>query len=130
MSVESPMHTGDLPGTPLSPLTKEQRRVSDPVSIAGRNTNLVDADDRATGIRGGMVGLGLGVPGAYPANVHKNRPTQLTLSPSDSNLVTSKAVGGDTLEEADEERAVASEVCYLVCQYYYFCLNILCFLSE
>jgi SAM domain (Sterile alpha motif) len=129
MSVESPIHTGDLPGTPLSPLMREQRRVSDPVSIAGRNTNLVDSDDQASGSRGGMVGLGLGVPGAYPANVYKNRPAQLMLSPSDSNLVTSKAVGGDIPDEADEERAAASEVRDLVFHYYYF-LNILCFFPE
>jgi hypothetical protein len=56
------------------------------------------------------MGLGLGVPGAFAANGQKNRPSQLTLSPSDSNLVGSKAVAGYVPEEADEERGVVSEV--------------------
>jgi len=115
MSAESPPHTGDLPGTPLSPLGKDQRRVSDPVSIAGRSTGMFDADDGANVIRRATVGLGLGVPGASPdPNGHRNRPAHLMLSPSDSNLATLNAVAGDIPEETDEDRAVVSEVRTLV----------------
>jgi hypothetical protein len=90
--------------------------------------NVADADHGANAIRAAMertaiVGLGLGVPGGFAANGHRNRPAQLTLSPSDSNLVGSKAIGGDIPEETDEERAVASEVCDLVYQPY-CCLRI------
>ena len=114
MSAESPPHTGDLPGTPLSPLGKDQRRVSDPVSIAGRSTGMFDADDGANAIRRPTVGLGLGVPTSPAPNGHRNRPAHLMLSPSDSNLATLNAVAGDIPEETDEDRAVVSEVRTLV----------------
>jgi hypothetical protein len=115
MSAESPLHTGDLPGTPLSPLGKDLHRVSDPIPAAHRGAIAVDTDDKAHEIRAAMersamVGLGLGVPGAFAANGHRNRPAQLTFSPSDSNLVSARAIAGDIPEETEEERAVVSEV--------------------
>ena len=114
MSAESPLHTGDLPGTPFSPLGMDPRRGSDPVSSMERSGYVGDDTDNGTnGIRtvmerSTMVGLGLGVPGAFAANGHKSRPAQLTLSPSDSNLVGSRAIAGDIPEETEEERAVVS----------------------
>lgn len=114
MSAESPPNTGDLPGSPLS---RHPRRVSDPVSSAGMSASVTDTDDGASGIRGAIdrstsTGLGLGMSNATPApNGIKNRPAQLNLSPSDSNISTkAKGLAGHRLEEADEERAVVSEV--------------------
>lgn len=115
MSAESPLHTGDLPGTPLSPLGRDLHRASDPIPAAQRGAIAVDADDRTHEIRvamerSAMVGLGLGVPDAFAVNGHRNRPAQLTFSPSDSNLVSARAIAGDIPEETEEERAVVSEV--------------------
>ena len=119
LSAESPLHTGDLPGTPLSPLGRDLKRASDPVSNAGHNVSMFDAHDRAHDrahdIRGAMersamVGLGVGVPAALTPGSHKNRPAQLMLSPSDSNLVIQKSITRDIPEETEDDRGVASEV--------------------
>lgn len=111
MSAESPPHTGDLsPGMP-----REQRRVSDPISSAGLSVSVTDTDEGVhhNGAVGTGLGVGLGVAAAAGMGMAgKNRPTQLMLSPSDSNLGKT-AVSGEIPEE-DEERAVMSEVCYFV----------------
>jgi hypothetical protein len=112
LSAESPMHTGDLPGTPLSPPGRDLKRVSDIMSNAGLSPGVVDVNDgiRAAMERSAMVGLGVGIPPSPATSSHKSRPAQLMLSPSDSNLIGSRAVGGDIPVETDEERAVVSEV--------------------
>lgn len=118
MSPDSPPHTGDIAGTPAPVRT---RRDSDPGVMLD-----LDADrSKAT--------IGLGIGGVMESStqasvktsvsrvslfmkaslgfivIQKGRPSQLTLSPSDSALGV-KAVSGAT-EEAEEERVVLSEVC-------------------
>jgi hypothetical protein len=115
LSAESPLHTGDLPGTPLSPFGRDMRRASDPLSNVGPSGGVIDTNERANDIRGAMersamVGLGVAMPGGLAASGHKGRPSHLMLSPSDSNLVPSKMVTGNIPEETDEERAVVSDV--------------------
>lgn len=120
MTSESAPQTSEIPSA--ARMEKEQRRVSDPASSAGVSLSVTDTDEKANGssdsavrtalmIGGGMAGLGLGVP----TNGFKNRPAQLSLSPSDNNLRSNtRAVGGNIPEEVgDDELVVMSDVSVL-----------------
>ena len=105
MSAESPSYTMDLsPGMP-----RDQRRISDPNSSAGINPSVTDIDEGIlhNSAVGTGLGVGLGVAAAVSmGSAGKNRATQLTLSPSDSDLGKTAS----EIPEEDEERAIMSEV--------------------
>ncbi|KAF7984746.1 hypothetical protein HWV62_11697 [Athelia sp. TMB] len=118
MTSESAPQTSEIPNAATMG-ERDQRRISDPISSAGLSVNVTDTDERtnassedrtaamlAAGVVAGGVGVGLGVH-----NTSKNRPAQLTLSGSDTNLRSgARAVGGNIPEENfEDERAFMSD---------------------